>query len=43
LLWAMNPAQFATVAAILLTIDAATFAGWCDALLNRNDRKRDRP
>lgn len=42
LLWAMNPAQFVTVAAILLTIDAATFAGWCDALLNQNDRKRDR-
>ena len=42
LLWAMNPAQFAMVAAILLTIDAATFAGWCDALLNQNNRKRDR-
>ena len=28
LLWAMNPAQFTLVAAILLTIDAATFVGW---------------
>jgi cellulose synthase/poly-beta-1,6-N-acetylglucosamine synthase-like glycosyltransferase len=32
LLWAMNPAQFAMVAAILLTIDAATFVGWRRAL-----------
>jgi glycosyltransferase involved in cell wall biosynthesis len=34
--WAMNPARFAMVAAILLTIDAATFAGWWNAFLNRN-------
>jgi glycosyltransferase involved in cell wall biosynthesis len=32
LLWAMNPAQFAMVAAILLTIDAAMFAGWWNAI-----------
>jgi glycosyltransferase involved in cell wall biosynthesis len=34
--WAANPARFAMVAAILLTIDAATFAGWWNAILNRN-------
>jgi glycosyltransferase involved in cell wall biosynthesis len=35
LLWAMNPAQFAMVAAILLTIDAATFVGWRRAIRER--------
>jgi glycosyltransferase involved in cell wall biosynthesis len=35
LLWAMNPAQFAMVAAILLTVDAATFVGWWNALRER--------
>src|SRR5262245_21632764 len=35
LLWAMNLAQFAMVAAILLTIDAATFAGWWNAIRER--------
>jgi glycosyltransferase involved in cell wall biosynthesis len=35
LLWAMNPAQFAMVAAILLTIDAAMFAGWWNAVRER--------
>jgi glycosyltransferase involved in cell wall biosynthesis len=33
--WAMNPAQFVTVAAILLTIDAATFVGWRRATRER--------
>lgn len=32
LLWAVNPIQFALVAAILLTVDAATFAGWLNAI-----------
>jgi hypothetical protein len=36
-LWALNPAQFVTVAAILLTVDAAMFVGWWNALLNKND------
>lgn len=36
LFWAMNPAQFVMVAAILLTIDAATLAGWWNAILNRD-------
>lgn len=31
LLWLLNPAQFMGVAAILLTIDAATFIGWAQA------------
>ncbi|MEP7337476.1 MAG: glycosyltransferase [Acidobacteriota bacterium] len=31
--WLLNPAQFALVAAILLTIDLATFTGWAQALL----------
>lgn len=31
LLWALNPAQLAGVAVILLTIDAATFVGWAQA------------
>lgn len=35
LFWAMNPAQFAMVAAILLTIDAATFVGWRRATRER--------
>lgn len=30
--WAANPVRFATVAAILVTVDAGTFAGWLDAL-----------
>jgi glycosyltransferase involved in cell wall biosynthesis len=36
LIWALNPARFAMVAAILLTIDAATFAGWRHAILKQN-------
>jgi glycosyltransferase involved in cell wall biosynthesis len=31
LLWLLNPAQFVGVAAIILTIDAATFIGWAQA------------
>lgn len=31
LLWALNPAQLAGVALILLAIDAATFVGWAQA------------
>lgn len=30
-LWAVDPRRVATVAGILLTVDAATFAGWADA------------
>jgi glycosyltransferase involved in cell wall biosynthesis len=33
--WVLRPDRFATVAAILIVIDAATFAGWADALLVR--------
>ncbi|MDT7540300.1 MAG: hypothetical protein QOE33_204 [Acidobacteriota bacterium] len=32
LLWALNPAQFVGVAAIILTVDLATFIGWAQAL-----------
>lgn len=35
LLWALNPAQFACVLLVLLTVDLATFAGWAQALLTR--------
>jgi cellulose synthase/poly-beta-1,6-N-acetylglucosamine synthase-like glycosyltransferase len=42
LLWAMNPAQFAMVAAILLTIDAATFVGWWNAIRGRGASRPDR-
>lgn len=34
-LWAINPAQFAVVLLIILTIDLATFVGWAQALLRR--------
>jgi glycosyltransferase involved in cell wall biosynthesis len=34
-LWLLNPLQFLGVALILLTIDAATFIGWGQALLRR--------
>lgn len=33
LIWALNPAQLAYVALVLLTIDLATFVGWAQALL----------
>jgi len=36
LLWAVNPIQFALVAAVLLTIDAAMFTGWWNAIRERN-------
>ncbi|HEV2707716.1 MAG TPA: glycosyltransferase [Pyrinomonadaceae bacterium] len=32
LLWALHPVRFAGVALVLLTIDAATFVGWAQAL-----------
>lgn len=35
LLWALNPVQFLYVAVIILTIDAATFTGWAQALVLR--------
>ncbi|MBV9925962.1 MAG: glycosyltransferase [Acidobacteria bacterium] len=37
LLWALNPAQLACVALLILTIDLATFVGWARALLTRAD------
>lgn len=37
--WAANPAQFLRVAAITLTVDAATFAGWIDAVAARHTRR----
>ncbi|HKQ73718.1 MAG TPA: glycosyltransferase [Blastocatellia bacterium] len=37
-LWAINPIQFTLVAAVLLTVDAAMFAGWWNAI-----RSGDRP
>jgi glycosyltransferase involved in cell wall biosynthesis len=33
--WALNPAQFAVVLLIILTIDLATFVGWAQALVQR--------
>lgn len=33
--WAANPARFVTVGVILLTVDAATFTGWADAVIRR--------
>ncbi|MGB7925641.1 MAG: glycosyltransferase [Pyrinomonadaceae bacterium] len=38
LLWLMNPAQFALVAIILLTIDAATFIGWAQAVWQKPEQ-----
>jgi glycosyltransferase involved in cell wall biosynthesis len=35
-LWALNPVQFLGVTIIRLTIDAATFVGWAQALRRRN-------
>lgn len=35
LLWALNPARFAAVGVILLTIDLATFTGWIAATAGR--------
>lgn len=37
LMWALNPVQFLGVAGILLSIDAAMFIGWIQALINRKD------
>jgi succinoglycan biosynthesis protein ExoA len=39
LLWALNPAQFAGVALLLLVIDAATFIGWAQALARQPGSK----
>ncbi|HVG28816.1 MAG TPA: glycosyltransferase [Pyrinomonadaceae bacterium] len=36
--WALNPAQFALVLLIILTIDLATFVGWAQALFQRRPR-----
>lgn len=36
--WLLNPAQFLGVMLILLTIDAATFIGWAQALIQRRPR-----
>lgn len=36
-LWAINPAQLAGVAMLLLVIDMATFVGWAQALLRQPD------
>ena len=33
--WALDPAQFAVVLVIILTIDLATFVGWAQALVQR--------
>lgn len=35
LVWALNPLQFLCVAAVIVTVDLATFAGWAQALLTR--------
>ena len=40
LLWALNPAQFACVAALILTIDLATFIGWAQALGRTPSKQR---
>ncbi|GEM_PF-466380 len=40
LFWLLNPVQFMMVGIILLTIDAATFIGWGQALLERNSSNR---
>ena len=39
-LWLLNPAQFLLVAAILLTIDAATLIGWAQALWQKPETAR---
>ncbi len=43
LLWMINPAQFLGVAAIILTIDAATFIGWGQALYQKPEQSRRAP
>lgn len=40
LLWAMNPAQFAMVAAVMLTIDAAMFVGWAQILFEGFSKRK---
>jgi glycosyltransferase involved in cell wall biosynthesis len=39
LAWIVDPAQAVTVAVVMLAIDAATFAGWADALVGRWSRE----
>jgi glycosyltransferase involved in cell wall biosynthesis len=41
--WALNPTRLLGVAAVLLTVDAATFAGWAQAALAGGPRKRVKP
>jgi glycosyltransferase involved in cell wall biosynthesis len=41
--WALNPAQFACVLLLILTIDLATFVGWARALLTRPARAAAEP
>jgi hypothetical protein len=43
LLWLLDPAQFLGVACILLTIDAATFTGWAQAIRQKEGRARRAP
>jgi cellulose synthase/poly-beta-1,6-N-acetylglucosamine synthase-like glycosyltransferase len=43
LLWLLNPAQFLFVTVILLTIDAATFIGWAEALWQKPETARRAP
>jgi glycosyltransferase involved in cell wall biosynthesis len=43
LLWLLNPAQFLGVAVILLTIDAATFIGWAQALWQKPEQAQPAP
>jgi glycosyltransferase involved in cell wall biosynthesis len=41
MIWALNPAQFALVTVILLTIDLATFIGWAQAYWQPNRMGQD--
>jgi glycosyltransferase involved in cell wall biosynthesis len=40
LFWLLNPAQFLVVAAVLATIDLATFVGWVRALTKPDEQRR---
>jgi glycosyltransferase involved in cell wall biosynthesis len=40
LFWSLNPAQLVGVVLVLLTIDAATFVGWWEAIRKRGDAHR---
>ncbi len=39
LLWTLNPARLLSVAAVIATVDLATFVGWAQALLSRPRRR----